>query len=122
MTTGLRLKYTGLRIVYVPFWHMPLARSRTQTGWKRRQARERVQRYRRRLTAQRRDERRQDDSGRRQPKRFTSLPEDPDPRERNKWRTALRRNREVQSRGAEAELSRQRFVISTTFHMLGVRQ
>ena len=22
--TGLRLKYTGLRIVYVPLWHMPL--------------------------------------------------------------------------------------------------
>ena len=22
--TGLRLKYTGLHIVYVPFWHVPL--------------------------------------------------------------------------------------------------
>ena len=35
--TGLRLKYTGLRVVYVPLWHVPLtmpsrwiSRSRTQ--------------------------------------------------------------------------------------------
>ena len=39
--TGLRLKYTGLRIVYVPLWHVPLTMPLQKTTPKQ------VQRYER---------------------------------------------------------------------------
>ena len=64
--TGLRLKYTGLRIVYVSvssstcplFFTLALMMEDSSEDRRRRQARERMQRYRRRLSAQQRDERR----------------------------------------------------------------
>ena len=74
--------YTGLRIVYVSFWHVPLVPSWWIVSWPagwawdcvmddsedRRwwQAREWLQRYRRQLSAQQRDEKRQYNSDRRQ--------------------------------------------------------
>ena len=33
--TGLQLKYTGLRIVYVPLWHVPLTRWRLKSRTRR---------------------------------------------------------------------------------------
>ena len=60
--TGLWCKYTGLQIVYVPFWHIPLimnAIAMDIEDWenrRQRQAKECVQRYRRWLTAQQMNE------------------------------------------------------------------
>ena len=104
--TGLRLKYTSLRIVYVPSSMCPSgALELTQSSRRahdtmedleerrRRQARERVQRYRRRLS----DERRQYDSERRriarkqQSKSLRSLTA----RERDKQRPARHRSRQT---------------------------
>ena len=70
--TGLRLKYTGLRIVYIPCSMFPLfftlvlvIMEDSSEDRRRRQARERMQRYRGRLSAQQRDERRLYESERR---------------------------------------------------------
>ena len=69
--TGLRLKYTGLSIVYVScstcplFFTLTLVMEDSSEDRRQRQAREGLQRYRRQLSAQQRDERWQYKSERR---------------------------------------------------------
>ena len=66
--TGLQLKCMGLRIVYVSCstcFTLALVIEDSSEDRRRRQARERMQRYRRRLSPQQRDERRQCESERR---------------------------------------------------------
>ena len=65
--TGLQLKYTDLRIVYVPFCHMPLMMQSRDGYFEVEDLEDRIRRqnkFRRWLTTQRKDER-QDNGDRR---------------------------------------------------------